>query len=322
LGRDGPAVSAIGLGCMGLVDGYYGPVSDDQADRAVGQALDLGINLFDTADSYGSGEGERRLGHALTGRRDQVFLATKFGLLTEPGSDRVVDGRPGIVRSRAEDSLRRLGTDTIDLFQLHRIDPQVPVEDTVGAMAELVGEGKVRYVGLSEANPEQLRRAMLTHPVVSVQSEYSLFERGVEGGVLAGCVRFGYGLLAFAPLGKGLLTGKLQQVRDFDQGDLRSKLPRFGGEHLRRNQELVAALTASADQLSITTAQLALAWLLSRSPAVVPIPGSTSAAHLAENAAAADLDLPAEVISSIESAITAESVSGDRYPAGWRLPRG
>jgi aryl-alcohol dehydrogenase-like predicted oxidoreductase len=315
-------VSAIGLGCMGLVDGYYGPVSDDQADRAVGQALDLGINLFDTADSYGAGEGERRLAHELTGRRDQVFLATKFGLLTEPGSDRVVDGRPGIVRSRAEDSLRRLGTDTIDLFQLHRIDPQVPVEETVGAMADLVAEGKVRYLGLSEANPEQLRRAMLTHPLVSVQSEYSLFERGVEGGVLAGCAQFGYGLLAFAPLGKGLLTGKLQQVRDFDQGDLRSKLPRFGGEHLRRNQVLVSTLTSLADQLSITTAQLALAWLLSRAPAVVPIPGSTSAGHLAENAAAADLDLAAEVISGIESAITAESVSGDRYPAGWRLPRG
>lgn len=314
-------MSAIGLGCMGLVDGYYGPVSDDQVDRVVGQALELGITLFDTADSYGAGEGERRLGRALTGRRDQVILATKFGLLTEPGSDRVVDGRPEIVRSRVENSLQRLATDTIDLLQLHRIDPQVPVEDTIGAMAELVAEGKVGYLGLSEANPDQLRRAMRTHPLVSVQSEYSLFERGVESGVLAECDRLGCGLLAFAPLGKGLLTGKLQQVEDFGAGDLRSRLPRFGGVNLRRNQQLAAALSQLASGLSVTAAQLALAWLLSRAPDVVPIPGSASPTHLAENAAAAGLDLADEVISHIESVITGESVSGDRYPAGWRLPR-
>ncbi|MER7006815.1 aldo/keto reductase [Dactylosporangium sp. NPDC000555] len=321
LGRGGPAVSAIGLGCMGLVDGYFGAVSADRATRAVHRALDLGITLFDTADSYGAGVGEERLGAALAGRRDGVILASKVGLVANPSAaGRVVDGRPEYVRAGVEASLGRLRTDVIDLYQLHRVDPQVPVEETVGAMATLVAEGKVRYLGVSEVTPEQLRRAAAVHPLVSVQSEYSLFERGVEAGVLPECDRLGAALIAFAPLGKGLLTGRLQSVTGFADSDLRSRLPRFGGAHLRHNQQLAATLGELAGALDITPGQLALAWLLSRSALVLPIPGSTSADHLAENAAACDIDLPAEVLVRIDAVLAADPVSGARYPEGWRLP--
>ena len=322
LGRDGPTVSAIGLGCMGLADGYFGTVGAQRATRAVHHALDLGITFFDTADSYGAGTGEERLGAALAGRRDGVVLATKVGLVPDPtGTGRVVDGRPAHVRGSAEASLRRLRTDVIDLYQLHRADPLVPIEETVGAMAGLVAAGKVRHIGLSEVSAAQLRLAAAVAPVLSVQSEYSLFERGVETGVLLECERLGAALIAFAPLGKGLLTGRLQAVAGFADGDLRARLPRFGGEHLRHNQRLVATLNELAGDAGVTPGQLALSHLLHRSRLVVPIPGSTDERHLAENAAAADVVLTPETLRRIEAVLTAVPVSGERYPPGWRLPK-
>lgn len=322
LGVDGPMVSAVGLGCMGLVDGYYGPVSTDEATRAVRYAIDLGYTLFDTADSYGAGQGEQRLGAALSGRRDSVVVATKVGLVRDRADGRVVDGRPEHIRASVEASLRSLQTEFIDLYQLHRVDPDVPVEESIGAMGELVDAGLVRGIGVSEVTVEQLRRAVSVRAITAVQSEYSLLERGVEDGVLAECDRLGCGLLTFAPLGKGLLTGTMQSVQGFQDGDLRARLPRFGGEHLGRNQELIGTLGEIADELDVRVGQLALAWVLSRSPLVVPIPGSLDPAHLSQNAAAEELELSDEVLRRIDAVMGRGSVSGDRYPAGWQLPTG
>jgi aryl-alcohol dehydrogenase-like predicted oxidoreductase len=322
LGAGGLTVSALGLGCMGLVDGYYGDVSEEQATATVHDALELGITLFDTADSYGAGESERRLGRGLGSRRDEVVIATKFGLVLGADPDgRVVDGRPENVRRRAEASLRRLGTDVIDLYQLHRVDPEVAIEETVGAMADLVTAGQVRYLGLSEAGAGALRRAAAVSELASVQSEYSIFERGIEAEVFAECQRLGLGLLAFAPLGKGLLTGALQQVQSFGPDDLRSRLPRLGGDNLAANQRLVAAIEAQANGLGIRPGQLALAWLLARAPTVVPIPGTRRRAHLAENVAAAELDLSSDALTDLDRLLAESAVVGERYPPGWRLPR-
>jgi aryl-alcohol dehydrogenase-like predicted oxidoreductase len=320
LGSSGLVVSALGLGCMGLVDGYYGPVSEEQATTTVLDALELGVTLFDTADSYGAGESERRLGRALSSRRADVVVASKFGLVPAAGG-RAVDGRPENVRASVDASLARLGTDYLDLYQLHRVDPDVDVEETVGAMAELVTAGKVRYLGLSEAGAPTLRRAAAVHPLASVQSEYSAFERGVEDTVFSQCVALGIGLLAFAPLGKGLLTGVLQDVRDFGDGDLRSRLPRHSGDNLARNQGLVAELNDFASALGISPGQLALAWLLARAPWVVPLPGTRSRRHLAENVLASELDIEQEVLAGLDALVASWTVSGDRYPPGWRLPR-
>jgi aryl-alcohol dehydrogenase-like predicted oxidoreductase len=322
LGAGGLTVSALGLGCMGLVDGYYGDVSDEQAAATVHDALDLGITLFDTADSYGAGESERRLGRALGSRRDQVVIATKFGLVVGAEPDgRVVDGRPANVHRSVDASLHRLGTDVIDLYQLHRVDPDVAVEETIGAMAELVTAGKVRFIGLSEVGAGTLRRAAPVAELTSVQSEYSIFERGIEAEVLGEVNRLGLGLLAFAPLGKGLLTATLQQVQSFGPDDLRSRLPRLGGDNLAANQRLVAAVAAHATGLGIRPGQLALAWLLARAPSVVPIPGTRRRAHLVENVAAAELDLPADAFAALDQLLVDSVVAGDRYPPGWRLPR-
>jgi aryl-alcohol dehydrogenase-like predicted oxidoreductase len=322
LGAGGLTVSALGLGCMGLVDGYYGEVSDEQATATVRDALDLGITLFDTADSYGAGESERRLGRALGSRRGEVVIASKFGLVLGADPDgRVVDGRPENVRRSVEASLRRLGTDVIDLYQLHRVDPDVAVEETVGAMADLVAAGQVRFIGLSEVGAATLRRAAAVSDLASVQSEYSIFERGIEAEVFGECQRLGLGLLAFAPLGKGLLTATLQQVQSFGPDDLRSRLPRLGGDNLAANQRLVAAIEAQAIGLGIRPGQLALAWLLARAPSIVPIPGTRRRAHLAENVAAADLDLGSDSLSALDRLLAESVVAGERYPPGWRLPQ-
>jgi aryl-alcohol dehydrogenase-like predicted oxidoreductase len=249
-------------------------------------------------------------------------IASKLGLVPAPDDpDRVVDGRPSNVVRAIEGSLSRLGTDVIDLYQLHRVDPQVPVEETVGAMAELVAAGKVRYLGVSEVTADQLRRAHATYPVVSVQSEYSLFERTVEREVLGECDRLGVGLLAFGPLGKGLLSGSLQGVRDFASSDLRHRLPRFRGENLTRNQTVVEQLADIADSVRLKPGQLALAWLLARAPWVVPIPGTRNLKHLAENVAAAEANVGADVLAKVDEAIGPQTVAGQRYPEGWRLPR-
>jgi aryl-alcohol dehydrogenase-like predicted oxidoreductase len=321
LGSGGLTVSAIGLGCMGLVDGYYGTVTEEQARTTVLDALRLGVTLFDTADSYGGGESERRLGRALGTDRANVLLASKFGLV--PAGDptgRVVDGRPENVRASIDASLQRLNTDYLDLYQLHRIDPDVDVEETVGAMAELVTAGKVRFLGLSEVSAKSLRRATSVHPIASLQSEYSVFERGVEGAVLTECDALGVGFLAFAPLGKGLLTGALQEVRAFPDGDLRNRLPRHSGQNLRHNQQLVASFTDFATSLGISAGQLALAWLLARAPWVVPLPGTRSKTHLAENVHASEVELSPDVLGALDAMLTEWAVSGDRYPLGWRLP--
>jgi aryl-alcohol dehydrogenase-like predicted oxidoreductase len=321
LGSSGLTVSAVGLGCMGLVDGYYGSVTEEQARTTVLTAVELGVTLFDTADSYGAGESERRLGQALGTRRTEIVLASKFGLVPAAGQDaRAVDGRPENVRASIDASLRRLNTDYLDLYQLHRIDPDVDIEETLGAMAELVTAGKVRFLGLSEAGAPSLRRAAAVHPLASVQSEYSVFERGVEASVLAECAAQGIGLLAFAPLGKGLLTGVLQDVQAFGDGDLRSRLPRHSGENLALNQRLVHEFKEFAASLGISTGQLALAWLLARAPWVVPLPGTRSSSHLAENVAACEIELAPDMVAALDTMMQSWTVAGARYPAGWRLP--
>lgn len=321
LGASGPIVSAIGIGGMSLVDGYYGTVAEQEAIAAVHRAFDLGITLFDTADGYGDGESERRLGKALASRRDEVVIATKFGLVPGPGGgERVVDGRPENVAHAIEGSLRRLGVESVDLYQLHRVDPLVPVEETIGAMSELVAAGKARYLGLSEATAAQIAAAASVWPITSLQSEYSMFERGIEREVLPACERVGCGVLAFAPLGKGLLTGALQDVRGFAEDDLRHRLPRFEGANLGHNQQVVRRLDEIATDAGVTQGQLALAWLLDRAPWIVPIPGSHNPTHLEENARAADIEVNKETIAQVDAAFTALGVAGDRYPKGWPVP--
>jgi aryl-alcohol dehydrogenase-like predicted oxidoreductase len=307
---------------MGLVDGYYGAVTEEQARSTVVDALELGVTLFDTADSYGAGESERRLGQALGTSRGSIVVASKFGLVPSAGSnERVVDGRPENVRASIDASLRRLGTDYLDLYQLHRVDPDVDIEETVGAMAELVTAGKVRFIGLSEAGAPTLQRAVAVHPLASVQSEYSIFERGVEVAVLPQCAALGIGLLVFAPLGKGLLTGALQDVTAFGTDDLRSRLPRHSGDNLARNQTLVDGLREFAAAIGVSPGQLALMWLLARQPWIVPLPGTRNSRHLAENVRATELDLEPDVVDRLDALVQSWTVAGDRYPAGWRLPR-
>jgi aryl-alcohol dehydrogenase-like predicted oxidoreductase len=309
LGRGGLTTSAIGLGCMGLSQGY-GPVDDGESVQAIHRALDLGITMLDTAMSYGQGHNERLIARALAGRRDQAVLATKFGIVR--GEDGVrVDGRPGHVREYCEASLSRLGTDVIDLYYLHRIDPAVPVADTVGAMAELVAEGKVRHLGLSEATPGQLEQAAAVHPIAAVQYEWSLLWRGPEDDVVPAARRLGIGIVCYSPLGRGLLTSTLTQAAiarsDFRRGD-----PRFNGADLDRNLRQVEAMRRLAAELEITPGQLALAWLLAQGSDVIPIPGSRHADRIAENAGAAAVRLGPADLRRLEEAVPRAAWSGDR----------
>jgi aryl-alcohol dehydrogenase-like predicted oxidoreductase len=309
LGRGGLAPSAIGLGCMGLSQGY-GPADDDESVRAIHRALDLGITMLDTAMSYGQGHNERLIARALAGRRDQAVLATKFGIVRD-GQGVGVDGHPGHVRGYCDASLRRLGTDVIDLYYLHRIDPAVPVADTVGAMAELAAEGKVRHLGLSEATPGQLEQAAAVHPIAAVQYEWSLLWRSPEDDVVPAARRLGTGIVCYSPLGRGLLTSTLTEAAiagsDFRRGD-----PRFNGADLGRNLSQVAALRRLAAELEITPGQLALAWLLAQGPDVVPIPGSRHADRIAENAGAAAVRLGPADLRRLEEAVPRAAWSGDR----------
>jgi aryl-alcohol dehydrogenase-like predicted oxidoreductase len=310
-------VSAIGLGCMGMSE-FYGPTDEKEALATLDRARELGVVFLDTADAYGIGDNEELVGRAIRGRRDQFVIATKFGLVrdrTNPQA-RGVSGRPEYVRSACEASLRRLGVETIDLYYQHRIDPAVPIEETVGAMAGLVREGKVRHLGLSEAGSDSLRRAQGVHPITALQSEYSLWSRDPEDGVLETCRALGIGFVAYSPLGRGFLTGELRRFEDLASDDFRRQSPRFQGENFARNLALVDRLTAMARDRGVTAAQLALAWVLSRGDDVVPIPGTKRRARLEENVAAVDLTLSPADLAALDAVAPRGAAAGERYSPG------
>jgi aryl-alcohol dehydrogenase-like predicted oxidoreductase len=314
LGRSGPTVSAIGLGCMPM-SGVYGGSSDADGIATINRALDLGVNLIDTADVYGDGHNELLVGRAIRGRREEVRLATKFGNLHDARGRRQINGRPEYVRRACEASLRRLGVETIDLYQQHRVDPETPIEETVGALAELVAEGKVRYLGLSNALAPDLRRAATVHPIATLQTEYSLLERGVEDDLLDACEELGIGLLAFAPLVRGLLAGSLTSESRLEQGDFRraGRFPRVAAEHLRANGALAAVVAEIAAVHRASPAQVALAWLLGRRPWIVPIPGTKRIAYLEDNVRSPELVLSEADLDRLGG--LAKAVEGDRYDA-------
>jgi aryl-alcohol dehydrogenase-like predicted oxidoreductase len=308
-------VPAMGLGCMSMTP-IYGTPDPAEAVATIHRALDMGITMIDTADAYNDGKNESLVGRALAGRRDQAFLATKFGNIRHPDGRREVDGSPAHVRAACEASLERLGTDRIDLFYVHRIDPNVPIEDTVGAMADLKAEGKILHLGLSEAAPATIRRAHATHPITALQSEYSLWARDVEAEHLPLCRELGIGFVPYSPLGRGLLTGTITAVDDMEPDDRRRDHPRFEADNLARNMALVAVLTDGAAHEGCTPAQLALAWVLSRGYGIVPIPGTSRRRWLEENAAAADLMPSAQTLADLDRAFAPGSGAGTRYPAG------
>lgn len=311
------AVSTIGLGCMGM-SFAYGAADEAESIRTLQRAVDLGITFFDTAEVYGPFENEKLVGKALGPMRDKVVIATKFGFRIETGVPSVqairgVDGRPEQAKAVAEASLKRLGTDVIDLYYQHRVDPEVPIEDTVGAMAELVREGKVRALGLSEASAATIRRAHRVHPIAAVQSEYSLWTRDPEEDVLATCRELGIGFVPYSPLGRGMLTGAIRKAEDLEADDFRRSLPRFQAENLDANVRQVETLQALAKEKGVTAAQLALAWVINQGDFIVPIPGARKLDHLEQNAAAADITLTAEESSRLAEALSPALVAGKRY---------
>lgn len=302
LGKSGLTVSAIGLGCMGMSE-FYGPTDEAESIATIHQALDQGVNLLDTADMYGPYKNEELVGRAIKSRRAEVVLATKFGIMRDPANPAVrgVCGKPDYVRSSCEGSLRRLGVEVIDLYYLHRVDPSTPIEETVGAMAELVRAGKVRHLGLSECSAATLQRACAVHPIAAIQNEYSLWTRDPEHELLAACRALGVGLVAYSPLGRGFLTGQLQRFEDLAADDYRRFSPRFQGENFTKNLDLVRAVQSLAADKKCTAAQLALAWVLAQGEDVVPIPGTKRVERLEENAAAADLVLSPEDLAELDS---------------------
>ena len=312
LGTGGPEVSAIGLGCMGM-SAFYGATDEAEALRTIARALELGCNFLDTSDMYGPHTNERLVGRAIKGRRDEVFLATKFGIKLEPGDPprRSIDGSGAYVRSACEASLGRLGVEHIDLYYQHRVDPNTPVEETVGAMAELVEQGKIRYIGLSEASAQTIRRAHAVHPITAVQSEYSLWTRDLEPEILPTLNELGIALVAYSPLGRGFLSGRFTSPEELDEGDFRRYGPRFTGENLLENRKLAERVKELAAEKGITPGQLALAWVLHRGEHIVPIPGTKRVSYLEENLAAADVQLSEEEVERIAEAVPA--ASGERY---------
>ncbi len=315
LGKIGPRVSAIGLGCMGMSE-FYGVGDEAEATATIQHALDLGANFLDTADMYGLGANETLVGKAIRGRRSQVVLATKFGNVRDAsGKFLGVNGRPEYVRAACDASLKRLGVDVIDLYYQHRVDPQVPIEDTVGAMRDLVSAGKVRYLGLSEAAPATLRRAVKVHPISALQTEYSLWTRDVESEILPTCRELGIGFVAYSPLGRGFLTGRIRQVEDLAEGDWRLNSPRFQAANLKRNLELVRRLGRTAKAKLCTPAQLALAWLLAQGEDIVPIPGTKRRLYLEENLDALRVHLTPGNLKSLNEAARPGVAAGERYPA-------
>ncbi len=313
LGHGGPEVSAMGLGCMGMSEFYAGR-DEAESVATIHRALDLGITFLDTADMYGVGANETLVGGAIKGRRGEVFLATKFGNVRgEDGGFLGVNGKPEYVRSACEGSLKRLGVETIDLYYQHRVDQTVPIEDTVGAMSQLVTEGKVRFLGLSEASPRTLRRACAVHPIAALQTEYSLWTRDPEPEILPACRELGVTFVAYSPLGRGFLSGKFKRPEDLPEDDYRHNHPRFQGENFEANLRLVARVEAMAKEKRCTPSQLALAWVLAQGEDVVPIPGTKRRKYLEENAGALDLTLSREDVKRLDEAIPAGATAGPRY---------
>jgi aryl-alcohol dehydrogenase-like predicted oxidoreductase len=315
LGRNGPQVSALGLGCMGM-SAFYGAHDDVESIATIHHALERGLNLLDTADMYGPHTNEVLVGKAIKGRREQAFVATKFGIVFDPGNPqaRGVDGRPEYVRAACDASLRRLGIDTIDLYYQHRVDPNVPIEDTVGAMAELVAAGKVRHLGLSEASGATLERACKVHPIAALQSEYSLWTRDPqENGMLAACRRLGVSLVAYSPLGRGFLTGAIRTPDDFEADDYRRNSPRFMGDNFARNLQLVDKVKALAAAKGCSPAQLALAWVLAQGDDVLAIPGTRKRSRLDENLGALQVQLQADELAAMDAVFSPGTVAGQRY---------